>query len=372
MDLTKLNSLAALAKQSKELAGVKPERKRYLLLPIDSVVSHEQVRKTFDDLEGLADSIKELGIQVPINVHEKDSSGKYVIIQGERRWRAAKLAGLKKIPVIIDEEVIENDKRTLMQLTENIQRDDMRPLEIARAMKSLADTGMSSSEIGRRLGRSHTYVSMYLNLCELPSLLQTLAEEGSIKDATTLQTLKKVYAIRPDDAENLILGTLDENRSMTRASAQALYRKLSKPSDDVSPEVSAKSKGAPQIEEHDTAGNEVRTTVQHPKKSEQKVENSQPPKVVNKGTSNEPAAAGQTGIADDLVDKVQTVSEGIRFEVEVLLDTEGSVSVVAGYLSPNIVAKEEGKICVTLLNGEVLIVPIDEVQLTGVRAVSEV
>ena len=107
MDLTKLNSLAALAKQTKELTGVKPDRKRYLLLPIDSVVSHEQVRKTFEDLEGLSESIKELGIQVPINVHDKDSSGKYIIIQGERRWRTAKLAGLKKIPVIIDKETIE-------------------------------------------------------------------------------------------------------------------------------------------------------------------------------------------------------------------------------------------------------------------------
>ena len=86
--IARLGSLANLAKKTKELAAEEPATKRFRLLRIDEVVSHDQVRKTFDDLEDLAASIKELGVQVPINVLERDREGHYVILQGERRWRA--------------------------------------------------------------------------------------------------------------------------------------------------------------------------------------------------------------------------------------------------------------------------------------------
>ena len=144
--IARLGSLANLAKKTKELAAEEPATKRFRLLRIDEVVSHDQVRKTFDDLEDLAASIKELGVQVPINVLERDREGHYVILQGERRWRAAKLAGLTKIPAIVDEAEIDEQTRMLMQLTENIQRDDMRPLEVAKAFRALVDTGLTAAK----------------------------------------------------------------------------------------------------------------------------------------------------------------------------------------------------------------------------------
>ena len=182
--IARLGSLANLAKKTKELAAEEPATKRFRLLRIDEVVSHDQVRKTFDDLEDLAASIKELGVQVPINVLERDREGHYVILQGERRWRAAKLAGLTKIPAIVDEAEIDEQTRMLMQLTENLQRDDMRPLEVAKAFRALVDTGLNAAKIAKSLGRSHQFVSTYLHINDLPDFLRQIAEEGRIKDAT--------------------------------------------------------------------------------------------------------------------------------------------------------------------------------------------
>ena len=177
--------------------------------------------------------------------------------------------------------------------------------------------------------------------------------------------LQKVYSVQPDNAESLILGALDENRPMTRATAQALYRRLTKA------ESAPSKKTKEQVPAED--GNSSPATVSVPKgKEPKKPVQPQVGTKVEQTEKLEKVEVESTGIAqvsDAIAGKVRAVSEGLRFSVEVLLEQAGGVS---GYLTPDIVAKEDGKICVSLENGEVLIVPIDEVQLTGVRLLSEV
>lgn len=137
IDYNALNKLKNLNALKNKVDGVHADR-RLSKLKIDTVVSVKQVRTSFTDLEGLAQSLREIGQQSPILVKPQNQDGKYVILQGERRWRAAKLAGLTEIDaIILDKDVSERD-RILGQLTENLQRDDMKPSKLLSLSKSFA------------------------------------------------------------------------------------------------------------------------------------------------------------------------------------------------------------------------------------------
>lgn len=127
----------------------------------------EQPRKRFDseELASLAESISEYGVLQPITVRKTDSG--YQIIAGERRWRAARMAGLSEVPVII---VSADDKRVSeISLVENIQRKDLNPIEEAEAFEALInDFGLTQEEVGRRIGRSRSSVTNTLRLLDLP------------------------------------------------------------------------------------------------------------------------------------------------------------------------------------------------------------
>ena len=153
-----------------------PENSAYQLLPIYKVEpNRSQPRQDFDEeeLQALADSIEEHGIIQPLTVRQLDS-GYYQIIAGERRWRAARIANLSEVPVV----VIEADDRKAMELAliENLQRQDLNAVEEALGYQSLMeDYGLTQDEAAKRVGKSRPAVANSLRLLGLcPEVLEKL------------------------------------------------------------------------------------------------------------------------------------------------------------------------------------------------------
>lgn len=152
-----------------------------LSLPISQVEPGlKQPRKRFEEeaLQDLADSIRTHGIIQPLTVRRL-SSGYYQIIAGERRWRAAKLAGLTEVPAVI----IEADDRKVMELglIENLQREDLNPIEEANGYKVLMEEyGLTQEEVSQRVGKSRPAVANALRLLALPDPVCQLLEEGKL------------------------------------------------------------------------------------------------------------------------------------------------------------------------------------------------
>lgn len=140
----------------------------------------DQPRKTFSEesLKQLADSIKEKGIIQPI-IAEDQGNGKFIIIAGERRYRAAQLAGLKEIPVLPKD--LSDDEKLEIALIENIQREDLNPIEQAMAIKSLIKTtGHSQDKIAQRLGMGRSSLANILRLLKLPENIQDAIKTNQI------------------------------------------------------------------------------------------------------------------------------------------------------------------------------------------------
>ena len=152
-----------------------------VMLPISQVEPGlNQPRKRFDDeaLADLAASIEEHGIIQPLTVRRL-STGYYQIVAGERRWRAAKLAGRDKVPVVI----IEADDRKVMELglIENLQREDLNPVEEAEGyLALLTDYGLTQDELAKRMGKSRPAIANALRLTALPPSVREMLVEGTI------------------------------------------------------------------------------------------------------------------------------------------------------------------------------------------------
>ncbi len=134
----------------------------------------EQPRKDFDErgLQELSLSIKEKGVLQPVIVRRADDGG-YYLIAGERRWRAAKAAGLKKIPAIIKD--VDSASALELALVENIQRDDLNPLEMAEAFKRLIDEySYTQEELSKRVGKDRATIANYLRILALPPEIKEL------------------------------------------------------------------------------------------------------------------------------------------------------------------------------------------------------
>ena len=189
----------------------------------------EQPRKNFDTepLEALAESISQHGIIQPIVVRPKD--GMYMIVTGERRWRAARMAGLSEVPVIVIE--ADDRKAAELALVENIQRKDLNPVEEARAYADLIDEySYTQEEIAKKVGRSRSSIANSLRLLDLPeAVLEKLAEgalsEGhakvllSIKDKDTLEkaaetVIAKELSVR--ETEKLVKALLEAPKPEVR------------------------------------------------------------------------------------------------------------------------------------------------------------
>ena len=142
----------------------------------------DQPRKTFDHepLEALADSIAQFGVIQPIVVREnKSAEGTYEILAGERRWRAAKMAGLSEIPAVI----LEGDdlKAAQVSVIENVQREDLNPIEEALAYQTLLDGfHLTQEEVSRQVGKSRSAIANLLRLLDLPDEVLEMVKTGKL------------------------------------------------------------------------------------------------------------------------------------------------------------------------------------------------
>ena len=201
---------------------LKPESSGTTYVPITSVENNSaQPRKVFDDaaLGQLAESIAQHGIIQPLTVR-KLNSGYYQIIAGERRWRAARLAGLSEVPVI----VIEADDRKAAELAmiENLQREDLNPIEEAAGFRTLiSQYHMTQEEAASRVGKSRSAVTNALRLLELEAAVQKLVQEGTLSagHARALVVLPAALQVRAADA--IVAGGLSVRQT------EALVKRLS-------------------------------------------------------------------------------------------------------------------------------------------------
>jgi ParB family chromosome partitioning protein len=138
-----------------------------------------QPRTRFEEgaLSGLAESIRENGLVQPILVRRKGS--RFELIAGERRWRAAQLAGLEKIPAVVRD--VPDEKMLELALIENIQREDLNAIEEALAYKSLIEAaGLTQELLAQQVGRDRSYITNYLRLLRLPDDLQNMVQDGRL------------------------------------------------------------------------------------------------------------------------------------------------------------------------------------------------
>ena len=160
------------------------EEQKYFLCDIDKIVANpHQPRSYFDEgkLQQLSDSIKEKGIIQPLLVI-KGSSSRYTLIAGERRLRAAKMAGLDEVPVVVMDEAGDRERLELA-LIENIQRHDLNPIEEALAYNRLLEEfQLTQEEVAKRVGRQRSTITNVLRLLHLPASLQEDVVQGRISE----------------------------------------------------------------------------------------------------------------------------------------------------------------------------------------------
>ncbi len=179
--------------------------------------NRDQPRKRFDQeaLEELAQSISEYGLIQPIVVTKKD--GYYSIIAGERRWRASKLAGKTEIPAIIreDDEKINSE----ISLIENMQREDLNPVEKAMGIRMLIDNyGMSQEEVAKKLGKGRSTVANWVRVLNLEPRVLEMAKEGKITEGHC----KALLAITdPEKQYQTAIHMLDRNQTVRQIEKKA-------------------------------------------------------------------------------------------------------------------------------------------------------
>lgn len=234
-----------------EKSGVKTLKLR------DIEPNPEQPRKNFDKekLEALAESIKEHGLIQPIVVKPADN-GMYVIVAGERRWRASKLAGLKEVPCV---EGDYNEKQVMeLALVENLQREDLNPIEEAEGYRKLMDTfGLTQEEVSVRVGKSRSAVANALRLNGLSDSIKKLVimgeisqgharallsleqdedrlavAEKTIKDGLNVRQVEKIVAAMSSQKEKPVAAKPDKNiekyfRDLERTISSKLCAKVS-------------------------------------------------------------------------------------------------------------------------------------------------
>jgi ParB family chromosome partitioning protein len=194
-----------------------------LEIPVERIAPNpEQPRRRFDEAElaRLADSIGRHGVLQPVVVRERE--GGYELVVGERRWRAARLAGRHTVPAVV-KDVAAPDLLELA-LVENVQRHDLNPIELGLAFRALVEAGATQEEVGQRVGVDRSTVANHLRMLELPRELQADVEEG-VLSAGHAKALLQVPT--PERRRQLRDRIADEGLSVR--AAEALARELAGP-----------------------------------------------------------------------------------------------------------------------------------------------
>ncbi|MCI8427846.1 MAG: ParB/RepB/Spo0J family partition protein [Lachnospira sp.] len=205
----------------KEIVVKEPAEIKVRLSQIEP--NKEQPRKMFDEdaLIELSESIKQYGVLQPLLVQKKEDY--YEIIAGERRWRAAKLAGVKEVPVVIkdysDQEIME------IALIENIQREDLNPIEEAQAYQRLIkDYKLKQDEIAEKVSKSRATITNSLRLLKLDKRVQEMVMEGKLSNGHA----RTIISVEDKDKQFMIAQKIfDENLSVREV--EKLMRELEKP-----------------------------------------------------------------------------------------------------------------------------------------------
>ena len=182
----------------------------------------DQPRKTFEReaLEVLADSIATYGVLQPIIVRENpDSAGNYEIIAGERRWRAAKMAGLSEIPVVIF--VGDDLKVAQVALIENIQREDLNPVEEALGYGALIDKfGLTQDQVAKQVGKDRSTITNMLRLLNLPGAVLEMLRAGEISAGHA----RALLGLNSEEAMIALAGRVVANEMSVRETENAVKR----------------------------------------------------------------------------------------------------------------------------------------------------
>ncbi len=218
------NGIEKTVSTSKTKQGKSTEQSAETLVNITKVEpNREQPRKNFDEdaLEELAESIKQFGLLQPILVQDRKTY--YEIIAGERRWRAAKKAGLKEVPVIIknltEQEIVE------ISLIENIQREDLNPIEEAQAYKRLlTEFNLKQDEVAERVAKSRTAVTNSMRLLKLCDDVQQMIIDGMI---STGHARALISIEDPEQQYTIAQQIFDEKLSVR--DVEKLVKNLNKP-----------------------------------------------------------------------------------------------------------------------------------------------
>lgn len=191
------------------------------IVPIDKIcLNPNQPRKVFSDIElqELAQSILSVGIIHPPLVRPSTNEGFYELVSGERRFQASKIAGLQYLPVHIKKSSVQSSAE--MALIENIQRVDLNPIEIAKALKQLIDTYFFNQEtLALRIGKKRSTVANYLRLLTLPKNIQ----DAVLQNIITMGHAKAILALDGFDKQQLIFEIiLRDELSVREAESTAL------------------------------------------------------------------------------------------------------------------------------------------------------
>lgn len=229
--------------QGRDITQLEGDLASVVTVPVDQLHPNpDQPRRTFNEeaLAELAQSIEDRGVIQPILAEQQDD-GDYLIIAGERRWRAAKMAGLTIVPVLPG--VFSEQEKLEIALVENIQRQDLTPLEEARAYQELITRrGLSQEDLARRLGKSRPAIANSLRLLRLAPAVQDMVESGTLsaghgrtllglekstdEQLTELATLIAAEHLSVRDVERLVQSinhgaSVDEAIAATRDSGKA-------------------------------------------------------------------------------------------------------------------------------------------------------
>ncbi len=191
-------------------------------IPKDFLYSISQVRTEFDEesLRELADNIRENGQQLPVIVHPLDSTNKFCIHQGERRWRAICL--LDEVETV--DCLVRNNNTMFQQLSENIQRENLSPYEISEAIINLKEKeSLRSVDVAQKLGKSKTWTSLYESISKMPNQLVQQLKLKKVSDVNIIGNIRQAAKVNL----TATLDFVDKSNEITRDSSEKLKSKLS-------------------------------------------------------------------------------------------------------------------------------------------------
>lgn len=232
------------SKLGKGLGALIADKKDYIIeMDIGNIVQNPvQPRKTFEDekIKELADSIIEKGILQPIIVREKN--GKYEIIAGERRFRAATEAKLKKVPVIIKN--VDDEESLELAIIENVQREDLNPIEEGEAYRVLIEKyDYTQEELAKKLGKNRTTITNKLRALKLPETIKNYIAEGKISSGHAVAILSI-----DDNKEQLKFAQKIANDSISVRAAESMAKDIKKGTGKKSNRVDSKTVEIVEIE----------------------------------------------------------------------------------------------------------------------------